>query len=181
MGTPDSRMISRVTSLSGQRTATVDRPPVGFWFHFPEEKQLGQPCIDAHLDYYNHVDADIAKLMWYGYFDYPNPGAKRVKEPEDWYALKPLGDSSDFIRGQVARAKAVKEGLTSGCLVLYNVFAPFSTLRFGTSDELVMEVLDLKQVSKQNKPVWRIVARVAAMAAAVAIVDMMLDDGKECP
>ena len=38
------------------------------------------------------------------------------------------------------------------------------------SDELVMEVLDLKQVSKQNKPVWRIVARVAAMAAAVAIV-----------
>ncbi|MBR4067761.1 MAG: hypothetical protein IKK08_03935 [Clostridia bacterium] len=127
--------------LAAMNNQPVDRPPVGFWFHFPEEKQLGQPCIDAHLDYYNHVDADIAKLMCDGYFDYPNPAAKRVKEPEDWYALQPLGDSSDFICGQVARAKAVKEGLTSGCLVLYNVFAPFSTLRFGTSDELVMDHL----------------------------------------
>ena len=39
------------------------------------------------------------------------------------------------------RAKAVKAGLTSDCLVLYNVFAPFSSIRFGTSDELVMKHL----------------------------------------
>ena len=114
-----------MAAMSGQ---PVDRPPVGFWFHFPPERALGQACVQAHLDYYNHIDVDIAKLMCDGYFDYPNPVAKAVKSPKDWYAMKPLGPSSEFIRGQVERAKAVKAGLTSDCLVLYNVFAPFSSI-----------------------------------------------------
>lgn len=137
-------MIKRERVIAAMNNQPVDRPPVGFWFHFPEEKQLGQPCVDAHLAYYNHIDADIAKLMCDGYFDYPHPVVKAVREPDDWFALKPLGPESDFIRGQVERAKAVKAGLTSECLVLYNVFAPFSTIRFGTSDELVMKHLKEK-------------------------------------
>ncbi len=127
--------------IASMNNQPVDRPPVGFWFHFPPEQSLGQPCVDAHLRYYNHVDVDIAKLMCDGYFDYPHPVAKAAKEAKDWYMLKPLGPDSEFIRGQVERAKAVKAGLTSDCLVLYNVFAPFSTIRFGTSDELVMRHL----------------------------------------
>lgn len=134
-------MTKRERVIAAMNNQPVDRPPVGFWFHFPEEKQLGQACIDAHLSYYNHVNADIAKLMCDGYFDYPNPVAKAAKKAEDWFKMEPLGPESDFIRGQVARAKAVKEGLTSDCLVLYNVFAPFSSIRFGTSDELVMRHL----------------------------------------
>ncbi len=69
----------RVTAAMNNRP--VDRPPVGFWFHFPPEKALGQPCIDAHLAYYNNIGVDIAKLMCDGYFDYPNPVAKAAKEP----------------------------------------------------------------------------------------------------
>lgn len=38
----------------------------------------------------------------------------------------------------------MKEDLTSDCLVLYNVFAPFSSIRFGTSDALVMRHLKEK-------------------------------------
>ena len=137
-------MTKKERVLAAMNNQPVDRPPVGFWFHFPEEEQLGQACIDAHLRYYNRVDTDIAKLMCDGYFDYPNPVAKAVKEPDDWFKMHPLGPDSDFIKGQVARAKAVKEGLTSDCLVLYNVFAPFSSIRFGTSDELVMDHLQKK-------------------------------------
>ncbi len=131
-------MNKRERVLAAMNNQPVDRPPVGFWFHFPEEEQLGEACVQAHLRYYNHIDTDIAKLMCDGYFDYPNPVAKAVQKPEDWFQMQPLGPESEFIRGQVARAKAVKEGLTSDCLVLYNVFAPFSSIRFGTSDELVM-------------------------------------------
>lgn len=134
-------MTKRERAIAAMNNLPVDRPPVGFWFHFPEEQQKGQPCIDAHLAYYNHVDTDIAKLMCDGYFDYPNPVAKSVSKPSDWYAMQPLGADSEFIRGQVERAKAVKAGLHSDCLVLYNVFAPFSSIRFGTSDALVMRHL----------------------------------------
>ena len=134
-------MTKRERVIRAMQNQPVDRPPVGFWFHFSKEDSLGQRCVDAHLRYYNNVDVDIAKLMCDGYFDYPNPVAKAVKEPGDWYAMKPLGPDSEFIRGQVERAKAVKAGLKSDCLVLYNVFAPFSYIRFGTSDELVMRHL----------------------------------------
>ena len=134
-------MTKRERVMAAMQNKPVDRPPVGFWFHFSKEDSLGQPCVDAHLRYYNNVDVDIAKLMCDGYFDYPNPVAKAAREPADWYAMKPLGADSPFIREQVERAKAVKAGLKSDCLVLYNVFAPFSSIRFGTSDELVMRHL----------------------------------------
>jgi uroporphyrinogen-III decarboxylase len=134
-------MTKRERVMAAMQNQPVDRPPVGFWFHFSKEDSLGQRCVDAHLRYYNNVDVDIAKLMCDGYFDYPNPVAKAAREPADWYAMKPLGADSPFIREQVERAKAVKAGLKSDCLVLYNVFAPFSSIRFGTSDELVMRHL----------------------------------------
>ena len=134
-------MTKKERVIAAMNNRETDRPPVGFWFHFKPEQGKGAACVQAHLDYYNNTDVDIAKLMCDGYFDYPNPVAKSVKEPKDWYAMKPLGADSEFIRGQVERAKAVKAGLTSDCLVLYNVFAPFSSIRFGTSDELVMRHL----------------------------------------
>lgn len=134
-------MKKRERVIAAMDNKPVDRPPVGFWFHFQSHQSMGQPCVDAHLDYYNNVDVDIAKLMCDGYFDYPNPVAKSVKEPKDWYEMKPLDKDSDFIRGQVERAKAVKAGLKSDCLILYNVFAPFSTLRFGAGNDIVMKHL----------------------------------------
>ena len=118
---------------------SIDRPPVGFWFHFPEDKKLGQACVQAHLDYYNHAHVDMAKIMCDGYFDYPNPLAQQVRVASDWLKLKPLGKDHPFIREQVDRVKAIRDGLKDdGLPVFYNVFAPFSSIRFGTSDELVM-------------------------------------------
>lgn len=118
---------------------SIDRPPVGFWFHFPEDKKLGQACVQAHLDYYNHANVDMAKVMCDGYFDYPNPLAQQVRVASDWLKLKPLGKDHPFIREQVDRVKAIRDGLKDdGLPVFYNVFAPFSSIRFGTSDELVM-------------------------------------------
>ena len=67
--------------------------------------------------------------------------AKAVKEPKDWYAMKPLGKDSPFIREQVERARAVKAGLKDDMVVIYNVFAPFSLIRFGVGDDLVMDHL----------------------------------------
>ena len=132
-------MDKRERVLACMNHLPVDRPPVGFWFHFREDQKLGQACVQAHLDYYNHVDVDMVKIMCDGYFDYPNPLAQSVKTASDWYHLKPLGKDHPFIREQVERAKQVKAGLKDNMCVFYNVFAPFSSIRFGTSDEMVME------------------------------------------
>lgn len=171
-------MTKRERVIAAMNNRPVDRPPVGFWFHFPPEKALGQPCVDAHLAYYNNVDVDIAKLMCDGYFDYPNPVAKAVKEPGDWYALKPLGPDSEFIRGQVERAKAVKRGLTSDCLVLYNVFAPFSTIRFGTSDDLVMR--HLREDEKAIEYALDVIAQDNALLCELLIKEAGVDGVYYC-
>lgn len=131
-------MDKRERVLACMNHLTVDRPPVGFWFHFSDEQKMGAACVQAHLDYYNHVDVDLAKIMCDGYFDYPNPLSQSVQKASDWYHLKPLGKNHPFLREQVDRAKAVKDGLKDDMCVFYNVFAPFSSIRYGTSDELVM-------------------------------------------
>ena len=131
-------MDKRERVLACMNHLTVDRPPVGFCFHFSDEQKMGAACVQAHLDYYNHVDVDLAKIMCDGYFDYPNPLAQSVQKASDWYHLKPLGKNHPFLREQVDRAKAVKDGLKDDMCVFYNVFAPFSSIRYGTSDELVM-------------------------------------------
>ena len=134
-------MNKRERVLAAMNLQPVDRPPVGFWFHFQAEQGVGEACVQAHLDYYNHIDVDMVKIMCDSYFDYPNPVAKAVKEPKDWYAMKPLGKDSPFIREQVERARAVKAGLKDDMVVIYNVFAPFSLIRFGVGDDLVMDHL----------------------------------------
>lgn len=131
-------MDKRERVLACMNHLTVDRPPVGFWFHFSDEQKMGAACVQAHLDYYNHVDVDLAKIMCDGYFDYPNPLAQSVQKASDWYHLKPLGKNHPFLREQVDRAKAVRDGLKDDMCVFYNVFAPFSSIRYGTSDDLVM-------------------------------------------
>ncbi len=65
----------------------VDRVPVGFWFHLPEDMELDQECVDAHIDYFHRCNVDMVKIMCDGYFDYPNSIISQIKEPEDWFKM----------------------------------------------------------------------------------------------
>ena len=64
-------MDKRTRVLNAFNNQPVDKIPCGFWFHFLGEQNKGQPCIDAHLNYYRSSDVDFAKIMCDGYFDYP--------------------------------------------------------------------------------------------------------------
>ncbi|MDD3244090.1 MAG: uroporphyrinogen decarboxylase family protein [Eubacteriales bacterium] len=132
-------MNKRERVLAAMNNQLVDRPPVGFWFHFTGEKGMGQACVQAHLDYYNHIDVDIVKVMCDGYFPYPIE--ETITCAADWRKLKPLPADHPFIEEQVARAKAIRAGLRDDMCMFYNVFAPFSYIRFGSSEELVMRTL----------------------------------------
>lgn len=119
----------------------VDRVPVGFWFHLPEDMELDQECVDAHIDYFHRCNVDMVKIMCDGYFDYPNSIISQIKEPEDWFKMIPMGQDHPFITGQVKRAKEIVKRLDGEACAFYNVFCPMSYLRFATSDELLMNHL----------------------------------------
>lgn len=166
-------MNKRERVLAALNNLPVDRPPVGFWFHFQADQGVGEACVKAHLDYYNHIDVDMVKIMCDSYFDYPNPVAKSVRSPQDWYGMQPLGPDSPFIREQVARAKAVKAGLKDDMVVIYNVFAPFSLIRFGTSDELVTR--HLQEDPKAVQYALDVIARDAALLSELLIREAGID------
>lgn len=139
-------MNKRERVIAALNNQPVDKTPVGFWFHLPVDEHapmddtLKETAIKFHTDYYNELDLDIIKIMCDGYFDYPL--SIDVKEAKDWYNLKPLGADHPFITDQVERVKGIMAGLNDkNSFVLYNVFAPFSSIRFGAPDELVMKHL----------------------------------------
>ena len=121
-------MDKRTRVLNAINKKDVDHVPVGFWFHFSGEEAAGEACVQAHLRYYRETDLDFVKIMCDGYFPYPLP---EIRKAEDWKSLKPLDADHPFIREQVERAKAVVEEIGAERCVFYNVFAPFSSLRFG--------------------------------------------------
>lgn len=134
-------MTKRERVLRAMDNQPVDRPPVSFWFHFPLDMDLEKDCVKAHLDYYHKTDIDFIKIMCDGFFDYPNDLVAKVRKPEDWLLMEPLGENHPFIRGQVERAKEIVDALNGECCTFYNVFCPMSYFRFGTSEELLMRHL----------------------------------------
>lgn len=138
----------------------VDKVPVSFWFHMPEDMDLKRECVKAHLDYYKESDVDFLKIMCDGYFDYPNETAKNIKSPKEWYKMEPLGANHPFIREQVERAKQIVESLNGECCTFYNVFCPMSYLRFGTSEEILMS--HIRQDPEAVKYAFSVIAQDAA-------------------
>jgi uroporphyrinogen decarboxylase len=129
-------MDKRTRVLHAIQQKEVDHVPVGFWYHFGGEEALGDACVEAHLRYYQSTDLDFIKIMCDGYFPYPIP--EDIQTAEDWYKLQPLGADHPFLRDQVERAKQIVAAKGSEMCIFYNVFAPFSSIRFGAGDERVM-------------------------------------------
>ena len=132
-------MDKRTRVLNAMDKLPVDHVPVGFWFHFDGEETKGEECVQAHLRYYRETDLDFLKIMNDGYSSYPLPDT--VKTAKDLWNLKPLGKDHPWIKDQVWRAKRIVEEIGQERCVFYNVFAPFSFIRNGKRNALIMDFL----------------------------------------
>lgn len=134
-------MTKKERVLCAFKNKETDKLPMGFWYHFSPDEDKGEETVREHLTFYRETGLDFIKVMCDGYFNYPNPGIRGITCAKDWYGLAPLGENHPYIRGQVARAKGVVDGVKGECCVFYNVFCPMSLMRFGTSEELLMRHL----------------------------------------
>ncbi len=132
-------MDKRTRVLNAIEGKPVDRAPISVWHHYSGVQAEGETCVQAHLDYYRKTGIDFVKMMSDGFFGYPLESA--MKTPSDWRALRPLAKNHPYIEKQVERVSRVNEELAGNCCTFYTVFAPFSIIRFATSDELVMSHL----------------------------------------
>lgn len=173
-------MNKRERVIAAMNGKEVDHVPAGFWFHFSGTEAAGDACVQAHLNYYRETDLDFVKIMCDGYFPFPLP---EISSPADWKKVKPLSEEHPFIRGQVERAKAIVKEIGQERCVFYNVFAPFSSLRFGAdavglSDAQVMEHIR----SDQESVMYALdaIAQTNALLATLLVVEAGCDGVYYC-
>lgn len=93
-------------TLAGEKT---DRLSCGFWHHFPKQQMVGNASVQAHLDFFNAVDADMLKVM----NEYPYVIGKPISEPQDWKSVKPQSFSETQYHAYLEEFKAIKKALPS--------------------------------------------------------------------
>jgi hypothetical protein len=49
----------------------VDHPPFAIWYHFGTQHAVADFTARAHLDFFQHYDVDLLKVM--NDYDYPMP------------------------------------------------------------------------------------------------------------
>ena len=77
-------MTKRERVLYSFQNQKVDKLPMGFWYHFSPDEDLGQQTVEEHIKLYREADFDFIKVMCDGYFNYPNPFIKTVSSAKDW-------------------------------------------------------------------------------------------------
>ncbi len=112
----------------------VDRVPFSFWYHFTGDDAQGEGCVRAHMAYYARTNVDYVKIMSDGF---AGPTEYGVGKASDWANIRPMGKGCEYYRGQVERAKRVNDALQGDCPTFYNIFAPFSVMRWA-GDAMVM-------------------------------------------
>jgi len=171
-------MNKRERVLNALNRQPVDHAPVGFWVHFFDKGVIGEPCIQAHKDYYNALDLDLIKVMSDGYFGYPTDGLD-VKTADDLLKIKRIGADHPWIRAQVERAKAVVDTFGKERCVFGNVFNPFSTLKYGFTEDLAhcddLVMVYARENKNELKKALDIVAEGCALLGELLITEAGCD------
>lgn len=174
-------MDKRTRVLTAMNGGEVDHVPAGFWFHFSGGEATGDACISAHLKYYRETDLDFLKIMCDGYFPYPLP--ETIRRAKDWKALKSLDQDHPFIRGQVERAKKIVQEIGHERCVFYNVFAPFSSLRFGAEQIGLDDAAVMVHIREDKNAVMHamdVIAQTNALIAELLITEAGCDGVYYC-
>ncbi|MDO4293845.1 MAG: uroporphyrinogen decarboxylase family protein [Eubacteriales bacterium] len=159
-------MDKRTRVLTAMNGGEVDHVPAAFWFHFAGAEAEGDGCVQAHLNYYKETDLDFVKIMCDGYF--PFPVETEITCAADWAKLKALDADHPFVRGQVERAKAIVKEIGQDRCVFYNVFAPFSSLRFGADAIGIDDAALMKQVREDKNAVMKALDAIGQTNALLA-------------
>ena len=121
-------------TLAGQ---SVDRPPFAIWYHFGNQHASPEWTAQVHLDFFEHYDLDLLKVM--NDYDYPMPeGMEVMATREDLKCLRPLDVTRTPLGSQLKALEKIAVALKGKALFVDTVFNAWNTLR----RNLVREAMD---------------------------------------
>ncbi|MBE6936520.1 MAG: hypothetical protein E7458_08535 [Ruminococcaceae bacterium] len=168
-------MDKRTRVLNAMNKLGVDHVPVGFWFHFSGEEEVGETCVQAHLKYYRETDLDFLKVMNDHYAAYPIP---EITCAADFAKIPPMTADHPFIAEQVERARRIVQEIGQERCVFYNIFAPFSNLRNGAQLHRVSDADVMRYLKEDPASVMKgldVVAQGCALLGELLITEAGCD------
>jgi uroporphyrinogen decarboxylase len=106
----------------------VDRAPFTVWYHFGTQHAPAERTAQVHLEFFDHYDLDLLKLM--NDYDYPMPrGLEVVATAADLARLEPLDPLLTPMGTQLAVVDQVARALDGRALFLDTVFNAWNTLK----------------------------------------------------
>ncbi|MCH8148047.1 MAG: hypothetical protein IH987_08665 [Planctomycetes bacterium] len=102
-----------------------DRPPVGFWHHFPPDAMCGRSAVDAHLEHLNRYDLDFLKIM----NDNPYPTQLDVRRAADLQDIPILSGTEEGFTAQLDLIETLADELEGRVPLVTTIFSSWSVLR----------------------------------------------------
>jgi len=117
---------------------TLEKIPLGFWFHFSEDelvdafadRKMIEKNIEGHKKFFNDFQPDMMKIMTDGFFIYPNREFQEAETAGDLWKVKSIGADHPWIEEQAAFAKTMTDFFGKEVMVFYNIFSPATTFKF---------------------------------------------------
>jgi uroporphyrinogen decarboxylase len=131
--------IERVDNvLSGN---PVDRPPVTLWYHFGVQHGSGERFARLALDFFDHYDLDVLKVM-NDYF-YPMPeGLTGVRSREDLSRIEPFDVERSDWKEQLRALAIIARELKGRAYFVDTVFDPWYTMRRSLAGENLERLME---------------------------------------
>lgn len=106
----------------------VDRAPFTVWYHFGTQHAPAERVAQVHLEFFEHYDLDLLKLM--NDYDYPMPaGLEVVASPADLAKLRPFDPQETPLGAQLEAVGMVARALRNRALFVDTVFNAWNTLK----------------------------------------------------
>ena len=115
---------------------SVDRIPVGFWFHFLQSKDfnaavdhpaLVEKNVEGHRKYIDTCHPDFVKIMSDGFFHYPIGKREEYLSASDLKNIRVVEADHPWIIAQAELVQSVTS-MQADTAYFYNVFSPVSSL-----------------------------------------------------
>ena len=106
----------------------VDRAPFTVWYHFGTQHAPAERAAQVHLEFFDHYDLDLLKLM--NDYDYPMPaGMEVIASAADLAKLQPFDPVKTPFGTQLQTVEIVARALRDRALFVDTVFNAWNTLK----------------------------------------------------
>jgi len=106
----------------------VDRAPFTVWYHFGNQHAPAERTAQVHLEFFDHYDLDLLKLM--NDYDYPMPaGMEVIATAADLGKLEPFDPARTPLGTQLQTVELVAGALRDRALFVDTVFNAWNTVK----------------------------------------------------